>query len=704
MPAPPELVRASRTPDAADLDPGVGEATEPGPENRSAAEPVALADLIQQRVWLHVRRRKAWLDSLPKQVAEQSGDEFFNDPDQPASERRWQLEGDGQVWAAPIRQVDAQLAGQAGQPLRILVETFALTPAELDLIQTCLAQQLDPALGCVFAYLHGQSQTACVSGPLVKRLFGHGSNSFWHPMSNAGRWKLIHVRDTTPGDPMAVTADPLLLPWLDGTLVIDPAITRYISQAQVHPPMKSWPLAEAIRAIERSAIHGIPVRLLVLGPPGSGRCTFAAAAAQQLGIKCIEVDTSAVPEDEWAEVFCRIQRFAILGRFGVIWRGSNVHRPWPRGFDTAAIHAITCEPGQDAWTHGWSDCRVQLQPPTIEEKRLLWQRACPKFGQWSEEDRVALTQSHQLSVGQICSIGRLEPQSGAQAISFARQLTRQDIANLGQFLPCPFTWDDMVLNEELLTALRDLAYEAKTRGQFWERPTTRRLFPSGTGLTALLSGSPGTGKTMAAQVIAGELKLDLFRVDLARVVSKYIGETAKHLSEIFSRASRMSAILLFDEADALFAKRTQIKDSHDRYANADTSYLLQLLEEFRGLALLTTNKRGNIDPAFYRRLRYVYEFPKPGPIERLEIWQRLTKELYGHEIGASLAATQKMLAEQMAISPAQIKATLLASAFIAQRQGSSLQSGHLLKALEREMAKEGRGVDEHIKSRVDQCL
>ena len=123
---------------------------------------------------------------------------------------------------------------------------------------------------------------------------------------------------------------------------------------------------------------------------------------------------------------------------------------------------------------------------------------------------------------------------------------------------------------------------------------------------------------MAAQVIAAELKLDLFRIDLARVVSKYIGETAKHLSEIFSRASRMSAILLFDEADALFAKRTQVKDSHDRYANADTSYLLQLLEEFRGLALLTTNKRGNIDPAFYRRLRYVYEFPKPGAEERPE--------------------------------------------------------------------------------------
>ena len=260
----------------------------------------------------------------------------------------------------------------------------------------------------------------------------------------------------------------------------------------------------------------------------------------------------------------------------------------------------------------------------------------------------------------------------------------------------------MVLSGDLLVGLKDLAYEAKTRAQFWDRPETRRLFPRGTGLTALLSGSPGTGKTMAAQVIAADLQLDLFRIDLARVVSKYIGETAKHLSDIFSRASRMSAILLFDEADALFAKRTQVKDSHDRYANADTSYLLELLEEFRGLALLTTNKRGNIDPAFYRRLRYVYEFPKPGAKERLEIWQRLVGELYGDQTRAALAATLQKLADEMPISPAQIKATVLASAFIARRQGRQVQPGDLLRALQREMSKEGRGVDGQIRNQVEQ--
>jgi len=180
------------------------------------------------------------------------------------------------------------------------------------------------------------------------------------------------------------------------------------------------------------------------------------------------------------------------------------------------------------------------------------------------------------------------------------------------------------------------------------------------------------------------------------VVSKYIGETAKHLSEIFS-APRGCRRFALRRSRRAVAKRTQI-----RIRTIDTRTPTPAISSAPGrvprVGALTTNKRGNIDPAFYRRLRYVYEFPKPGPSERLEIWQRLTKELYGQEVGASLSSTQKMLAEQMAISPAQIKATLLASAFIAQRQGSGIQSSHLLKALEREMAKEGRGVDEHIKS------
>ena len=163
----------------------------------------------------------------------------------------------------------------------------------------------------------------------------------------------------------------------------------------------------------------------------------------------------------------------------------------------------------------------------------------------------------------------------------------------------------------------------------------------------------------------------------------------------------MSAILLFDEADALFAKRTDVRDSHDRYANADTGYLLQLLEEYRGLAILTTNKRGNVDPAFFRRLRYVFDFPKPGPEERLQIWRRM----HGRDCSASDAASRlepavALLARQVEVSAAQIKNALLASVFIARRQGCEVRPNHLVLGLDRELAKEGRSAGQHIRNEL----
>jgi SpoVK/Ycf46/Vps4 family AAA+-type ATPase len=205
---------------------------------------------------------------------------------------------------------------------------------------------------------------------------------------------------------------------------------------------------------------------------------------------------------------------------------------------------------------------------------------------------------------------------------------------------------------------------------------------------------------MAAQVIAADLELDLFRVDLASVVSKYIGETAKHLAQIFARAARMNAVLLFDEADALFSKRTEVKDSHDRYANADTSYLLQLLEEYRGIVILASNKKQNIDPAFVRRVRYVFEFPRPDTPERRRIWRHVIAELKGPETLSRLAATIETLAANVDVSGAQIKNAVLASLFVARRGREPLAMTHLLRGVERELSKEGRALSTRERERL----
>jgi SpoVK/Ycf46/Vps4 family AAA+-type ATPase len=205
---------------------------------------------------------------------------------------------------------------------------------------------------------------------------------------------------------------------------------------------------------------------------------------------------------------------------------------------------------------------------------------------------------------------------------------------------------------------------------------------------------------MAAQIVAADLELDLFRIDLATVVSKYIGETAKHLAQIFARAARMNGVLLFDEADALFSKRTEVKDSHDRYANADTSYLLQLLEEYRGIVILATNKKQNIGPAFIRRVRYVFEFPRPDAAERARIWRQVIEELSGDETLKRLQMTIEALATTIELSGAQIKNAVLASIFVARRSREPLAMPHLLRGIERELSKEGRSVGTRERERL----
>ena len=205
---------------------------------------------------------------------------------------------------------------------------------------------------------------------------------------------------------------------------------------------------------------------------------------------------------------------------------------------------------------------------------------------------------------------------------------------------------------------------------------------------------------MAAQVIAAQLGLDLFRIALSTVVSKYVGETSKNLYRIFARAEEMDAVLLFDEADALFGRRTEIKDAHDRFANTDTNYLLQAIEGYRGIALLATNKKANVDPAFLRRIRYVLDFPKPDSTERRRLWRRLVSELAGDERARELGRELDTIAASVEATGAQIKYAVLSALFLARRDGRPVEIAHLVRGLERELIKEGRGLTERDRERL----
>jgi SpoVK/Ycf46/Vps4 family AAA+-type ATPase len=262
------------------------------------------------------------------------------------------------------------------------------------------------------------------------------------------------------------------------------------------------------------------------------------------------------------------------------------------------------------------------------------------------------------------------------------------LEDLAQRIDGRASWDDLALPESLIQVLHEIAAQVRHRLTVYERWGFGRPGARGLGISALFAGTSGTGKTLAAEVLASDLDLDLFRIDLASVVSKYIGETEKNLRRIFDAADQGGAILLFDEADALFGKRSEVKDSHDRYANIEVSYLLQRMEEFRGLAILTTNLRSSLDTAFLRRIRFTLQFPFPDAAQREEIWRRAFPKQ------APLDGIDIPRLSQLSIPGGSIRNIALHAAFLAADEGTSLGMGHLLRAARSDYAKMERALTE----------
>jgi SpoVK/Ycf46/Vps4 family AAA+-type ATPase len=268
-------------------------------------------------------------------------------------------------------------------------------------------------------------------------------------------------------------------------------------------------------------------------------------------------------------------------------------------------------------------------------------------------------------------------QSGQRFGSFARKVTARP------------AWDDLVLPGDRVQWLRVLCDHARHRGTVFDRWGFDRKLPSGKGLGLLFTGAPGTGKTLAASVIATELGLELYQIDLASVVSKWIGETEKHLGRIFDEAERGHSVLLFDEADALFGKRSEVHDAHDRYANLETSYLLQRMEAHEGIVILASNFRRNLDEAFVRRLRFIVEFPLPDERERLRIWERIWPADAPRAPDLDLGT----LARRFELTGAHIRNIALAAAFLAAADDQPIAQRHVLHAAHREYQKLGKMVD-----------
>ncbi len=283
-----------------------------------------------------------------------------------------------------------------------------------------------------------------------------------------------------------------------------------------------------------------------------------------------------------------------------------------------------------------------------------------------------------------------KPLSDIDLFNAARLHSSGRLDGLARKISRRYEWEDMVLPPDPLAQLKEIASSVRGRGQVLETWGAGRKLAASQGITALFAGPPGTGKTMAAQVIAAELHLDLYKIDLSGVVSKYIGETEKNLDQVFSQAENSNVVLFFDEADALFGKRSEVRDAHDRYANIEISFLLQRMESYDGMTILATNLRSNLDDAFTRRLQFAIDFPFPEEADRLRIWQTLIPP----EMPCADDLDLAWMARRFKFSGGNIRNVILSAAYLASANGGMVTMQHMLHGARRELQKMGRMFEE----------
>ncbi|HEY5935485.1 MAG TPA: AAA family ATPase, partial [Kofleriaceae bacterium] len=435
--------------------------------------------------------------------------------------------------------------------------------------------------------------------------------------------------------------------------------------------------------------------LVVTGPRGVGRTTAARAAFAAAELPTVTVTLDGA--DDLASRVLAARREARWSGAGLVIRIPEAWRPrdstmlWSTLAGVAAPIAIvaTAEHAESLAVHApLEPMTVALGRPDLVQRARLWQALVPD-GVLSPGDRDELAARYEFSASAISRtirraavdrLGKDELHAAARAIGSA------NISTIAQPLPLVYTREDLVLPPRMLGEL-DLAIAwIRYKRHIYDTWGFGRRIALGRGLTALFAGPPGTGKTMTAQVLARELGLDLYRVDLSRVMSKYIGETEKNLSRLFDEAQASGAALLFDEADALFGKRSESRDAHDRYANIEIGYLLQRMEEHEGVAILATNRVGDLDEAFLRRFHFLLDFPMPDASYRLRLWHGMLPR----EVERAPDLDLGPLAATYELSGGEIRNCVLAAAYMAAAEGTCVRFDHLERGLRRELGKTGR--------------
>ncbi|WP_437275941.1 AAA family ATPase [Sorangium sp. So ce375] len=623
------------------------------------------------------------------------------------------------------REIERRAAENArsGVPLRLaeLAARFGLDRVDVDLLLATLAPEVPGTSSASAARPTASTVLAALLPSIEAQIAARRRLSRGAPLL---RHALVHLDDEPanarlPLPARALSIDPRIAGFLFGDDALDARVAPYVRvtrpQGSLDALLMPAELKESLAGLVALEPRDGPSAIVTIaGPAGAGKRSLAAAICAASGRRLALVDTPALlaaGDDAVALLLPMILREAILADAALHWIDAGAALASPKTPAARALAgAIRAHAGLTfvsgaapfAGALGSGDGRaahVELQRPSAADQARLWARALGGDGV-ERVDLSALTSTFRLTGGQILeaaaavkSQARLrEPgarPTTADVAAACRSLHDQRIGSLARAIFPRHGWDDLVLPADKKALLRELCAQLRHRGRVLDEWGYERKLGLGKGLSALLSGPPGTGKTMAASVIAGELGVTLLHIDLSTVVSKYIGETEKHLAELFDSAEAANAALFFDEADALFGKRTEVRDAHDRYANLETSYLLQRVESYEGVVLLATNFMKNIDEAFVRRFAFVIELPFPNAADRLRIWRGIWTPETPLDADVDLA----FLADRIELSGGYIRNIALAAAFIAAEEGKPVAMRHLLHATRREFQKMGKVVD-----------
>lgn len=625
--------------------------------------------------------------------------------------------------------------------MKLLMETLGLQPLDLEVILLTLAPEVDLRYQRLFAYLQDDVTRRRPTVDLALNLFCvSASEKVLRRAQFAPDAPLIRQRVLRLISDQSQSAPPLLANYLKldeqitefllGQNTLDPRLAPFCELIKPQLSLDGLALSPEIKRalsslIFRAKNDGRPLRLYFSGTCKSDKRPSAEALSREAGVSLLVVDLNhmlATDSDFASTIHYLFRQAWILGSLiyldgcDLLHSESYIHQL--RSFQNAlqkfgGIAVLSGE--QDRAPVRATDSvnplgliDVTFTIPRFAERRECWRARLEAAGLAIDASELdVITSRFRLSPTQVSEAvalasnkslwragsdpaakGSVPQPTFSDFCAAARVQTQHQLGSLARKIEPIYTWNDIVLGKDALDQLRDLCSRVAERQRVLGEWGFGRKLSLGKGVTALFAGPSGTGKTMAAEIVANELQLELYKIDLSGIVSKYIGETEKNLDRVFTTAENANAILFFDEADALFGKRSEVRDSHDRYANIEISYLLQKMEQYEGVAILATNLRQNLDDAFLRRLQFIIDFPFPDEANRRRIWSLL----FPPETPRSDDIDFDLLARQIRLTGANIKNIVLASAYLASADGGRITMGHLLQAANREYCKLGKVV------------